>query len=233
MNQPKPLDPSLLTKLDHPVWNSLAETHKQHCLNIGSFRFFDPEYCPFGTFIDSETNPEHLEQYSMLTDKFFVVGRKPENPGSLQMANELICDQMVLQQLNPVNFTEDIIPLNENYQEELYELVTMVMPGYYRKKTSDLGRYYGIFKDGQLVAATGERMAIDGAAEVSAVVTHPLHLGKGYAKQLVAYVSKQIAEEGKLPFLHVAASNKGAIGLYEKLGFRFRTKISFWNYLKN
>jgi len=64
---------------------------------------------------------------------------------------------------------------------------------------------------------------------VSAVVTHPDFVGRGFAKQLVAHSVNKIFDQGKLPFLHVTESNVAAIGLYEKLGFRTRRKISFWH----
>ena len=49
-----------------------------------------------------------------------------------------------------------------------------------------------------------------------------------YAQQLIAHTTQQIFTEGKIPFLHVAASNIPAIRLYEKLGFHVRREISFW-----
>ncbi|MEZ4957421.1 MAG: GNAT family N-acetyltransferase [Saprospiraceae bacterium] len=68
--------------------------------------------------------------------------------------------------------------------------------------------------------------------EVSAVVTHPEHTGKGYAKQLIKHATDQIFKENKIPYLHVAESNIGAIKLYESWGFSERRKISFWNLIK-
>jgi predicted GNAT family acetyltransferase len=68
--------------------------------------------------------------------------------------------------------------------------------------------------------------------ELSAVVTDPGHVGKGYAKQLIAFVVNKILEEDKRPFLHVAETNTAAIHLYQKMGFSIRRKISFWNFRK-
>ena len=65
--------------------------------------------------------------------------------------------------------------------------------------------------------------------EVSAIVTHPEHTGKGYARQLITYVVNKILDQEKTPYLHVAETNTGAISLYRKLGFETRRKISFWN----
>lgn len=111
--------------------------------------------------------------------------------------------------------------------------MTLVQPGYFMKNTSDLGNYHGIYKDEKLIAVTGERMKMNKYTEVSAVVTHPEYTGKGYAKQLITHTSNQIFSENKIPYLHVADTNIGAIRLYEKLGFRTRRKISFWNFAMN
>ena len=73
---------------------------------------------------------------------------------------------------------------------------------------------------------------MDAYTEVSAVVTHPAHTGKGYAKKLVAYTANKIFAENKIPYLHVAETNTGAVALYEKIGFVTRRKISFWNFIK-
>lgn len=217
--------------LDNPVWNSLTTTHQAHCLSLEGFKFYDPKYCPFGALNHEEIGADTLQAYADLTNDFFIVGSRPAtHPQNLQLKNELVCNQMVLHKPIQLELKEEIVPLNDSYQKELIALVNLVQPGYFKDKTPDLGNYYGIFKNDQLVAVTGERMKMANATEISAVVTHPEHSGKGYAKQLVAFVANQIAEEGKMPFLHVAEKNVGAIGLYEKLGFVTRRKMSFWNY---
>lgn len=108
----------------------------------------------------------------------------------------------------------------------------MVQPGYFKKRTYLLGDYYGIFKNSELVAVTGERMEMNKYVEVSAVVTHPNYTGKGYAKQLVAHTVNNIFDKKKVPYLHVAETNTRAIKIYNNLGFQTRRKISFWNIIK-
>ena len=84
-----------------------------------------------------------------------------------------------------------------------------------------------------MVAVTGERMQMDAYTELSAIITHPDFTGKGYAKQLIKFASDKIFNEQKIPYLHVANTNIGAIKLYEKLGFQTRKEISFWNFVTN
>jgi ribosomal protein S18 acetylase RimI-like enzyme len=220
------------SKLDNPVWFSLSENHAPFAVDYGHLKCYHPDYCPFGGF-DSETDiSASLENYSALVDHFYIVGERPELPDSLRIKNELICCQMTIHQKLDIEGKDEIIKLGEEHHDAVYQLVNLVQPGYFKKKTFLLGQYFGIFQDSKLVAVTGERMKMDGFIEVSAVVTHPDHLGKGYAKQLVAHGVNNILQQGKTPFLHVVETNNKAIRLYEKLGFRLRRKIIFWEIVK-
>lgn len=221
-------------KLDNPAWHSLNEYHKDFAVDYDGSTFYDPAYCVFGGFININSTEKALGAYSLLADNFYIVGDKPVFDNTVQLNKELICNQMLPDKPVEIEITQTITLLETAVQKkELFELVNLVQPGYFKNKTVDLGSYYGIYKEGQLMAATGERMKMNRYTEVSAVVTHPEHAGKGYAKQLVAYTSNKIFDENKTPYLHVAETNTGAIGLYEKLGYRTRRKISFWHFLTN
>lgn len=215
--------------LDNPVWNSLSETHREFAIDYNGTKFYNPQYCPFGGFVKLENTSDAIKHYSALTENFFIVGEKPVLPDSLKINKELICLQMVISQKIDLPIDAEIVKLTAAHNEALCELVNLVQPGYFKNKTFLLGDYFGIFKEGQLVAITGERMKMNDFTEVSAIITHPDHTGKGYAKQLIAHVVNAIFDQHKIPFLHVAESNTGAIYLYEKLGFVTRRKISFWN----
>lgn len=224
-----------MKKLDNPAWHSLTEVHKEPAIDYKGIKFYHPDYCPFGGFIDADQTEGGIDAYSLLTNNFYVIGDKPDiSNSSVQLKKELVCDQMVLNKRIDSTVSEQIIELqSRNQKADLFTLVNLVQPGYFKSKTSDLGSYYGIYKDNQLVAVTGERMKMNDYTEVSAVVTHPEYTGQGYAKQLIAHTSNKIFDEGKTPYLHVADTNKGAINLYEKLGFWIRRKISFWNLVTN
>ena len=216
-------------KLDNPVWHSLTETHQNFAIEYDDVKFYHPDYCPFGGFINPDKNLVGFDKYSELSDNFYVVGDKPAFGNKLKIKKELVCNQMVLDIAIDIEINEEIIELSENHKNDLLALVNLVQPGYFKKKTSQLGSYYGIFKSGELIAVTGERMKMNEYIEVSAIVTHPEHTGRGYAKQLIAHTVKKIFRDHKIPYLHVADTNSGAIKLYEKLGFNTRRKISFWN----
>lgn len=223
-----------IDKLDNPVWFSLEETHKNFAVNYQGVKFYHPDYCPFGGFINTDKTAIGIDEYAKLTNNFYVVGNKPIFTNKIQINKELVCNQMLLDCLINIEITEQIIELQTiNHKADLFNLVNFVQPGYFKNNTVDLGNYYGIYKQDKLVAVTGERMKMNNYTELSAVVTHPEHTGKGYAKQLLCYASNKIFNENKTPFLHVAETNIGAIKLYEKLGFNTRRKISFWNFITN
>lgn len=221
-------------KLDNPVWNSLNETHQNFSIEYDGVKFYKPEYCPFGGYIKLENTSNSLDKYATLINNFYVVGEKPLHKSNLVLNKNLVCNQMVLKQPFIIDINEKIVELKSDKQKkDLFSLVNLVQPGYFNRSTSELGKYFGIYKNNELVAVTGERMKMNKFTEVSAVVTHPQHTGKGYAKQLLKCTTDQIFNQNKIPYLHVAESNVGAIKLYEKLGFAIRQKISFWNLIVN
>ncbi|MBL7740967.1 MAG: GNAT family N-acetyltransferase [Chitinophagaceae bacterium] len=218
-----------MEKLDNVVWHCLQETHKEFALAYGPLLCYHPDYCPFGAFTGSPEVAEYVDQYASLVSDFYIVGQPPRLSEKLELKNELVCLQMLTEKSITTTIEEEIVMLNGKYEKELFDLVTLVQPGFIKTKTSSLGNYYGIFKNDQLVAVTGERMQMHGFTEISAVVTHPAHTGKGYAKQLLAYTTNRILEQNKIPFLHVNEKNTGAIQLYLSSGFATRRKMSFWN----
>ena len=113
---------------------------------------------------------------------------------------------------------------------EILDLVERTRPGPFGRRTPEMGTYLGLRRDGKLAAMAGERMRLDGFTEVSAVCTDPAYRGAGLASRLIGAVVAGIVARGEVPFLHVAATNTGALRLYEQLGFTVRTPITFGVY---
>lgn len=214
-------------KLDNPVYHSLNEYHKKFCLNFGDSKFYNPEVAAFGGS-SNVAKEKDITEYSKICDDFLIFGNKPDLREFKTEMSQLVCDQYVLEKRIELYYTEEIIELQNENHEELLAFVKKFYPHYFKNRTPELGRYFGIFKDNKLVAVTGQRMQMNDMTEVSAVITDTDYLGKGFAKQLVAFVSNTIFEDGKTPFLHVAENNLGAKKLYEKLGFDLRGKINLW-----
>ncbi len=101
----------------------------------------------------------------------------------------------------------------------MLELTAQVYPEYFRSRTAVLGNYIGVRGAGRLDAMAGQRFACTGYREISSVCTHPARAGQGLARQLIGQQTRDILAEGRIPFLHVSASNQRAWALYESLGF--------------
>jgi GNAT superfamily N-acetyltransferase len=225
---------NLKEKLKNPVWYSLNETHNTFLLEFDGVQFYQPDVCVFGAFFDASKTAKALNEYSKIADKFFLVS---ENQTPITDTNNVILEkkidgcQMVLENLIDLKITENIVLLTDNYIDEIYDLIWLVMPGFYKRRGFEMGKYFGIFKDSKLVSITGQRMQTDDFIEVSGVVTHPNYTKRGYAKQLVAYTTKDILKEKKLPILH---TNKGntAIPIYEKIGYKLTRDMNWWLFRK-
>lgn len=221
-------------KLDNPAWYSLTETHQDFAVDYGSIKFYKPAYCPFGGAINDHVISANIAEYASIVDQFFVIGNKPYINEKIKIVGELVCDQMILDKKIVIQSTENIVELDTDEQRnQLFKLINLVQPGYFKEKTADIGTYYGIYKDEQLIAVAGERMKMYDYTELSAIVTHPDHTGRGYASQLISHASNMIFNDSKIPYLHVATHNANAIRLYEKLGFVTRRKLSFWKMSSN
>lgn len=214
-------------KLDNPVYHSLNEYHKNFCLNFGDSKFYNPEVAAFGGSLKVAKDKD-IEEYLKICDDFLIFGARPQG-NFTKVFSQLVCDQYVLEKKIDLDFTEEIVLLQEENNEELFGFIKKFYPYYFKNRTPELGRYFGIFKDNKLVAVTGERMQMANMTEVSAVITDTAYHGKGYAKQLIAFVTDKIFENHKTPFLHVAESNTGAKKLYDKLGFNHRGTINLWS----
>jgi GNAT superfamily N-acetyltransferase len=110
----------------------------------------------------------------------------------------------------------------------MFELITLAFPGFYRPRTYEMGTYYGIYLNRELVAMAGERLCITGLREISGVCTRPGHTGKGYAKALMARLLRDHVAMAVKSFLHVGRSNGRAVGIYEQMGFRTLRSITLW-----
>ena len=122
-------------KLDNPTWYSLSETHKDFAVEYDGIKFYHPDYCPFGGFINSEKTATGIEEYSSLTNNFFVVGNKPNSNDKVLLNNELVCNQMMVDKQINVEIKEDIIELQSSiHKVDLFNLVNLVQPGYFKNK---------------------------------------------------------------------------------------------------
>lgn len=162
-------------------------------------------------------------------DSVFLLGPTPNVPVGWRLEKLAILAQMVCPVPVAGMHGPEIIELTEAHRPDVLELTALVYPHYFRPRTMDLGRYFGIYVENRLAAIIGERMGTDSWQEISAVCTHPDFNGRGYARHLLAWLSNDTFARGRTPFLHVSRENLRAKQLYEQNGYHDRCGIAFWS----
>ncbi|MBB5644736.1 GNAT family N-acetyltransferase [Pedobacter cryoconitis] len=216
-----------LTVLDNPIWNALDTVHQGFSTGNRVIKRYSAGTIPFmGMASPDGELLRQIAPYFTANEEVFLKDELDFIPEEWEVLNKLNCLQMVYVPTLSTEVNMDaIIKLSANDAGELSRLVNLVQPGFFKERTSSLGDYYGIKKDGKLVAAAGERFNLNGFTELSAVCTHPDHTGNGYAQRLLNVLCNKNLEQGNTPFLHVVDTNTRAIQIYEHL--HFETRINF------
>lgn len=219
--------------LDNPVYQGLVSGDRQLSYGTGHVKFFDENVSPFAGF-DEGYEKGFDDLYELLPPGrtiLYAIPHPIRPPKGWEPIAELNGVQMLYQGANPIPALPapfDLVPLHDKHIDQMVDLATLTKPGPFGPRTIDFGHYYGIFEGDKLVAMTGQRLHVHQFTEVSAVCTHPDHLGKGYAAALVRQAVQLIQQQNQTPFLHVRADNKRAIELYERLGFAIRSAMNFY-----
>jgi len=215
--------------LDRPIWSAL--TTRQAPLALGDQRAlrYAPEYEPFAAAADaSPASYAALKALDRFDDHLVVVEAEPVlPPGSV---SDFEVQPAVVQMLwasgsAPAEADFIFHELGDEDAPEMFKLAALTQPGPYAVHTHGLGGFIGVRREGRLIAMAGERMKPEGFTEVSGVCTRPDHRGQGLAAGLMRTVIARILARGETPFLHAYAANRGAIALYEALGFAFRREM--------
>ncbi|KUL31928.1 GNAT family N-acetyltransferase [Actinoplanes awajinensis] len=212
--------------LNNPVWAALSGPQAGYAEAAGDAARYQPEISPFCAVSDP-ADPEAWRDLATLTDHALLVGPALSPPPGWVLEERTMGVQMVGTAMTAVADPE-AVPLTEHDVPEMLELVARAQPGPFRKRTIDLGRYFGIRSaDGRLISMAGERIRMPGWTEVSAVCTDPEFRGQGLAARLTLAVAAGILARGELPFLHTVHDNENAIRLYERLGFNHSANLVF------
>jgi ribosomal protein S18 acetylase RimI-like enzyme len=217
--------------LHNPVYNALLTGDATRSLGTEEVKYFDDQMSPFVGF-DEEYNKGFDDLHALLP-----VGRKilyaiPEGttePADWQILHEIKGLQFIFEGKEiPQEPAMQPVPLDHRHVNEMVQLAEVTRPGPFGTRTIEFGHYHGIFQEGKLVAMTGQRLHVGKYTELSAVCTHPDHLGKGYAAALLLHQLDLILRTGQRPFLHVKKDNDRAIALYERLGFKVSRPMVFY-----
>jgi predicted GNAT family acetyltransferase len=216
-----------LEMLDNPIWFALSTHQKRFALQNSLARCFPSDMNRFGA-IQTESTQGLQDLVKLLPDKkpiaWFTDLEISDFPGGIELVVKLSVSQMICQNLAPTPELAMRVLTQEDVPAML-ELVELTKPGPFSARSIELGEFWGIVKNGSLLAMAGERLQMPGFTEVSGVCTHPNYRSQGLARALMARVCQAIFARGEIPFLHVMTNNLNAIRTYEQLGFYERKKI--------
>jgi predicted GNAT family acetyltransferase len=219
--------------LDNVIWNALTTSQAHLGVGRGAAQKFHKDVSLLGAF--AAPNDESYDSLAELVDVGDRVGlfleADPKPPSNWKVVASMPLLQMLHENgaslVPPEAKLSAFHQLGESDVPEMLALTKLTKPGPFGTRTREMGDYFGIRKDGALVAMAGERLRLPGFTEVSAVCTHPDHLGQGYAGKLIALLLGRIQERGERAFLHVREDNTRAVGLYERLGFNKRALLKY------
>jgi ribosomal protein S18 acetylase RimI-like enzyme len=217
--------------LDNPLWYSLAGSHASLARHAGEALWYGDAYAPF---VAVPSASARVEDDPRLEGRRYFLGVTPDElprrwrrvpvdayhavPDTLQFVRGLDAPGLETE--------ETVTVLGPEHRERMRALTDMVYPEFFREHTAALGTYVGVLQDNRLIAMAGERMALSGAREISAVCTHPDFGGRGLARALMVALVSRHREQGLVSFLHVSAGNEVATRLYGKLGFVHRKTLT-------
>lgn len=217
--------------LDNAVWASLTGGHEGKAEVVGSARRYHPDVSEFAA-VECFTGGSWADLARLAGPAGRVVLFRdvvpPPPPGWTEQTRGA-ATQMVLPAGALLDPPSDlaVVPIGRGDLAQVLDLVALAKPGPFRSRTVDMGRFWGSFEDGRLVALAGERLHPDGFTEISAVCTHPDHRRRGLGAAVTHRVATELVEEGLVPFLHVATQNEVAQRVYEGLGFEVRRSVEF------
>lgn len=215
--------------LDNPAWHALSGPHASFAIGDDLVRRYPSEVAPFVAV----RTWDHPRVWPALADlvgpgeEIGISGADPDLPEGWEELGRGAGVQLVQTDALRPRPDEEAALLGVDDVPEMLALVERNQPGPFRPRTHELGRYIGIRREGRLIAMAGERLHPEGWTEISAVATDAEHRGQGIAARLVLDVAFHIQERGDQALLHAAATNVGAIRVYERLGFALRRRTTF------
>ncbi len=217
--------------LDNPFWSSLSTLHHPIALAVDDVLGYPADVAPFLAIArPGPLSPTALDAMVPVDGTGLLLGPRPEVPAGWQLEDLGVMCQMVCDAPLPEVDGPPIAQLGDSDRSTVLALTALVYPHYFRSRTTDLGRYFGVVDRERrgLAAMAGERTGMPGYREISAVCTHPAHTGKGLARRLLAHLSNDLLARGDTPYLHVSPANERAKSLYAQNGYRFRIDLPFW-----
>ncbi|MHC6150914.1 GNAT family N-acetyltransferase [Bradyrhizobium elkanii] len=213
--------------LDRPIWSALTTRQRALAEGGADARRFPLAIAPFADMVDM--SPKSFAALgALLSGPEIAVLFTPDPvpvPPEFKVLLAETGEQMIGTPADHSVPGVEIVTLGAADVSAMMTLTELTKPGPFSARTHELGSFFGIGINGELVAMTGERMKPGNYTEMTAVCVHPEHRGRGYAQALLSAVARQIVARGEIPFLHVFTSNVSAIALYRRQGMEIRRRL--------
>ncbi len=214
--------------LDNPVLGALTGPHASLARVNGLALRYPSDISPFAA-LRAPTREAFDDLRALLgpNDGVALVTTEPHAiPNGWQVLRDRPIEQMVCTEVPPYIDVQPFM-LGDADVPDMLALTALTEPGPFAARTIRMGKYIGLRNaDGHLMAMAGQRMALAGFTEISAVCCDPEFRGKSYARDLVVTLTREVFAAGRIPFLHVKNEN-GAKVIYEKIGFKTRREMQF------
>lgn len=220
--------------LDNPFFASLRTRHCAFALGDAAVARYPRDVAPFLGVADAGVAADDALATLLAPDEtVLLLGVAPQLSAAWHL--EAFDDLAQMIRERPLDMIDgpEILALDASHRDDVLALVALVYPHYFRPRTMELGRYFGIYMPDEhghvrLAAMIGERLGTDTHTELSAICTHPDFTGRGYAQRLTAFLTNDTLAHGRTPFLHVSHENTRALQLYAHMGYTLRRDIGFW-----
>jgi ribosomal protein S18 acetylase RimI-like enzyme len=229
------------------VWNALHSEHARFAMHSRGAVRYPADVVPYAALADANhADLSPLQELLAPGEQVYLIGPQPTPTNNLHVGPPLNCFQMIYPTTADLRDVQrdgtataapkiigaqsqpHILSTTPKDAPDMVALTDLAFPGFFRPRTHQMGAYYGIRIHKELVAMAGERLTIPGYREISAVVTHPAHTGRGYATLLMNRLLQDHTAAGLQSFLHVSEQNARAIAIYKRMGFIALASVALW-----
>jgi predicted GNAT family acetyltransferase len=206
----------------NPVWHARHTRHAHFAVSSGGACRYPADVVPFAAIKTPTVEAmQQLQSLLSVDESVWLIGETYIAIPELVRHETLECLQLILpEDVALPDTTADIVELSQENADELVALTTVAFPGFFRRRTCQMGSYYGVRSiSGELIAMGGERLRLHEYSEISGVCTHPAFRGQGLAASIMWEVVRGQRRDGAISWLHVGCANHRAIRLYRHMGF--------------
>ena len=151
---------------------------------------------------------------------------EPTPPGWTELVREPATQYVAPRLAPPPSGSEEVVELGAADSPDMVRLAAETEPGPFSETGHLTGRWFGVRREGRLVAMAGERMRVLGYGEVSGVCVDASVRGEGLGAVVTLAAARAIEERGDRAMLHVRDGNDGAHRLYQRCGFEVRRRVT-------